>query len=216
MQIDVRNKGSVPELGRSPRGGHGNPLQYSCLENSLEGRASRLKSIGLQSWTQLSDLSWAHTYTQDCSAAISTEVYVCTHPPNCPSIHTSMYRAKLPLFLTWIFAIISLVSLYLLLPSTEIISHFNQPAVLEMQIWSLFCLKSFHDSPLLLGQKLQSFSKHSLHSWPYSHLRLYPVPCCPFRFLKMLVLFLAAGFLTLLLPLLTATLPLTTSHTSGS
>ena len=26
--------GSVPGLGRSPRGGHGNPFQYSCLENS--------------------------------------------------------------------------------------------------------------------------------------------------------------------------------------
>ena len=25
--------GSIPELGRSPGGGHGNPLQYSCLEN---------------------------------------------------------------------------------------------------------------------------------------------------------------------------------------
>ena len=24
---------SIPGLGRSPRGGHGNPLQYSCLEN---------------------------------------------------------------------------------------------------------------------------------------------------------------------------------------
>ena len=30
---DVRNAGSVPGLGRSPGGGHGNPLQYSCLEN---------------------------------------------------------------------------------------------------------------------------------------------------------------------------------------
>ena len=34
--------GSIPRLGRSPGGGHGNPLQYSCLENphgqrSLEG-----------------------------------------------------------------------------------------------------------------------------------------------------------------------------------
>ena len=26
---------SIPELGRSPGGGHGNPLQYSCLENSM-------------------------------------------------------------------------------------------------------------------------------------------------------------------------------------
>ena len=25
--------GLIPELGRSPGGGHGNPLQYSCLEN---------------------------------------------------------------------------------------------------------------------------------------------------------------------------------------
>ena len=28
--------GSVPELGRSPGGGHGTPLQYSCLENPTE------------------------------------------------------------------------------------------------------------------------------------------------------------------------------------
>ena len=31
--------GSVPELGRSPGGGHGNPLQYSCLENPCEPRS---------------------------------------------------------------------------------------------------------------------------------------------------------------------------------
>jgi len=29
----VRDVGSVPGLGRCPAGGHGNPLQYSCLEN---------------------------------------------------------------------------------------------------------------------------------------------------------------------------------------
>ena len=28
--------GSIPELGRSPGGGHGNPLQYSCLENHMD------------------------------------------------------------------------------------------------------------------------------------------------------------------------------------
>ena len=31
---DIRELGSVPESGRSPGGGHGNPTQYSCLENS--------------------------------------------------------------------------------------------------------------------------------------------------------------------------------------
>ena len=30
---DIRDSGSIPGLGRSPRGQHGNPLQYSCLED---------------------------------------------------------------------------------------------------------------------------------------------------------------------------------------
>ena len=33
---DRREAGSIPELGRSPRGGHGNPLQYSRLENPMD------------------------------------------------------------------------------------------------------------------------------------------------------------------------------------
>ena len=31
--------GSIPGLGRSPGEGHGNPLQYSCLENSMDIRS---------------------------------------------------------------------------------------------------------------------------------------------------------------------------------
>ena len=33
---DVREAGSVPWLGRSPGGGHGNPLQYFCLKNPMD------------------------------------------------------------------------------------------------------------------------------------------------------------------------------------
>ena len=33
--------GSIPRLGRSPGGGHGNPLQYSCLENPMDRGAWR-------------------------------------------------------------------------------------------------------------------------------------------------------------------------------
>ena len=33
---DAGDKGSVPASGRSPGGGHGNPLQYSCLENPMD------------------------------------------------------------------------------------------------------------------------------------------------------------------------------------
>ena len=32
----VRDMGSIPGSGRSPGGGHGNPLQYSCLDNHVE------------------------------------------------------------------------------------------------------------------------------------------------------------------------------------
>ena len=35
---DVRDMGSVPELGRSPGGRRDSPLQYSCLENSMDRR----------------------------------------------------------------------------------------------------------------------------------------------------------------------------------
>ena len=33
---DVRDAGSIPVSGRSPGEGNGNPLQYSCLENSMD------------------------------------------------------------------------------------------------------------------------------------------------------------------------------------
>ena len=33
---DERDSGSIPGSGRSPGGGNGNPLQYSCLENPMD------------------------------------------------------------------------------------------------------------------------------------------------------------------------------------
>ena len=33
---DVRDLGSIHGSGRSPGGGHGNPLQYSCLDNPMD------------------------------------------------------------------------------------------------------------------------------------------------------------------------------------
>ena len=43
---DVRDTGSIPELGRSPGGGHGNPLQYSRLENPSGQRSL----VGYSAW----------------------------------------------------------------------------------------------------------------------------------------------------------------------
>ena len=34
--VDTADLGSVPGSGRSPGEGNGNPLQYSCLENSMD------------------------------------------------------------------------------------------------------------------------------------------------------------------------------------
>ena len=33
---DIRDAGSIPGLEKSPGGGHGNPLRYSCLENPMD------------------------------------------------------------------------------------------------------------------------------------------------------------------------------------
>ena len=38
---DTRDMGSLPALGRSPGGGHGNPLQHSCLEIPMDRGARR-------------------------------------------------------------------------------------------------------------------------------------------------------------------------------
>ena len=59
--------GSIPGLGKSPGGGHGNPLQYSCLEN-LRGQRSL---VGYSPWCckeldMIEQLSTAH----------STDMYV--------------------------------------------------------------------------------------------------------------------------------------------
>ena len=58
---DIKDSGLIPGLGRAPGEGHGNPLQYSCLENPMERGASRATVHGVaKSWTHLKCLS-THT-----------------------------------------------------------------------------------------------------------------------------------------------------------
>ena len=55
---DVRDVGSIPGLGKSPGGGHGNPLEYSCLENPMDRRTWWTTIHGVpKSWTWLNWLS---------------------------------------------------------------------------------------------------------------------------------------------------------------
>jgi len=53
---NARDLGLIPELGRSPGEGNGNPLQYSWLENSMDSEAWRATVHGVtNSQTGLSD-----------------------------------------------------------------------------------------------------------------------------------------------------------------
>ena len=55
---DIRDVGSILGSGRSPGGRHGNPLQYSCLENPMDRGACSATVCGVaKSWTRLKQLS---------------------------------------------------------------------------------------------------------------------------------------------------------------
>ena len=55
---DVRDLGSIPGMGRSPGEGNGTPLQYSCLENPMDGGAWRATVHRVaKNWTRLKQLS---------------------------------------------------------------------------------------------------------------------------------------------------------------
>ena len=60
---DRRDVGSIPGPGRSPGGGHGNPLQYSCLDNPMDSGADytpwgrkELDTAERLNWTELRKL----------------------------------------------------------------------------------------------------------------------------------------------------------------
>ena len=55
---DIRDVGSIPGPGRSPGGGHGSPLQYSCLEDPMDREAWWATDCGItKSRTRLKRLS---------------------------------------------------------------------------------------------------------------------------------------------------------------
>ena len=84
---DVRDKGSIPGSGRSFRGGHGNPLQYSCLENSMDRGAWQATVHRVaKSWTRLKRLSTrAHksVYHLSPSPVSYLSIFYLFFPPAC-------------------------------------------------------------------------------------------------------------------------------------
>ena len=60
---NVGNLGSIPGSGRSPGEGNGNPLQYSCLEDPMDGGAWWATVHGVaKSQTRLSDFTFTFKY----------------------------------------------------------------------------------------------------------------------------------------------------------
>ena len=76
---------SIPGLGRSPGEGNGNPLQYSCLENSVDREAWWLQSMGSQSRTRLSN---SHTH-------IHTHTHTHTHTKAKPKLRHPLIQTQL-------------------------------------------------------------------------------------------------------------------------
>ena len=73
---------SIPVLGRSPEGGHGNPVQYSCLENPMDRGAWHATVQGVaKSQTQLKQLNihtctHTHTHTQNSFVSLKSQNFI--------------------------------------------------------------------------------------------------------------------------------------------
>ena len=75
-RLDLKDAGSIPGWGRSPGGGHSNPLQYSCLENPMDRRAwwatvhrvaksqTWLKWLSTQQTCSLCSLEWVSLFSK--------------------------------------------------------------------------------------------------------------------------------------------------------
>jgi len=68
--------GLIPGSGRSSGEGNGNPLQYSCLKNPMDGGAWWATVHGVaKSWTQLSDFTFTFTHTHTSTHTIITKMF---------------------------------------------------------------------------------------------------------------------------------------------
>ena len=83
---DAGDTGSIPGSGRSPGGGHGTPLQYSCLENPMDRGAWRATVQGVvKSRTRPS------THRKDTMRKKLVSMCVCVHWAGVSDVH---YRGE--------------------------------------------------------------------------------------------------------------------------
>ena len=140
---DARDTGLIPESGRSPGVRNGNPLQYSCLENSMGRGAWWAQPMGLQrvgyDWACTHeakadrDLPFKNTLGSD---AYATEIPVLVHHPSAtwkpkafPRQMPSSMRKFLPVLLLLLLSRFSRVRLCLsakaLVKDDKLVNHFR-------------------------------------------------------------------------------------------
>jgi len=77
--------GSIPGSGRSPGEGNGNPLQYSCLENPMDGGAWQATVHGV---------SKSQTRLRDFTSFISSDLKISTNTDISDCLELSKYRIE--------------------------------------------------------------------------------------------------------------------------
>ena len=102
---DIKDTGSDTELGRSPGGGHGNPSQYSCLENPMDRGAWWATVYRVtKSWTWLKRANM-HTcilVTAKCGSEGKAKAPI-PHPPVSDLIGQSRYTGVITLTVSSVF-----------------------------------------------------------------------------------------------------------------
>ena len=83
------DRGLIPGSGRSPGEGNGNPLQYSCLENSMDGGTSLATVHGVaKSCTQLRNFTFTFSVPSGASPFQSEQEGQC---PGQPSVYADSW-----------------------------------------------------------------------------------------------------------------------------
>ena len=154
---DLRDTGSIPRSGGSPGGGHGDPLEYSCLENPMDkGAWGTIVHRVAQSHTWVKRLSthththiYIHTYIFFCRIFFIAGYYkvlnialCCTVNPCCyviPRMSSWSTKPPLPIGLTR-----CLWSEYMVYSILKVLRHFltvTEQGVSSANIWVKQCKK---------------------------------------------------------------------------
>ena len=94
LPANAEDTGSIPGLGRAPRGGNGTPLQYFCLENSMDGGAWWAAVHGVaKSWARLSEFTFTFHFhalekeTATYSSVLAWRILGTAEPGGLPAVY---------------------------------------------------------------------------------------------------------------------------------